>query len=263
MLLLYKDNLVVKLPHREVGKREIEIIYDFLFTISNVVFMDLISSGLTRFIQNIKNNSISENNLLIPIAGLSNIQLEYFLNYEDKLSDEGFSLFYNCWEEKILETRKVSLRKEALNEMKKEIEKTPEKYFKKFIRTGDSSHPEWNIIAPEPYCKAIFGSYENFEKFLNDCNTASVEEVRVKNYWELYKYNGYYPIEFENQGNVQNKIDNCFRDEIRKLKELLYIKEQIKNNVDVDDELIKKFENNNLYIELRAEILKMLNKFQK
>ena len=41
-----------------------------------------------------------------------------------------------------------------------------------------------------------------------------VEEERVKNYWMLYKYNEYSAINFENQGNVQNKIDNCFRDEI-------------------------------------------------
>ena len=75
----------------------------------------------------------------------------------------------------------------------------------------------------------------------------------------LYKYNEYSAINFENQGNVQNKIDNCFRDEIRQLKELLYIKEQIDETGAINDELTTKFENNNLYIKLRGDILRMIN----
>lgn len=75
----------------------------------------------------------------------------------------------------------------------------------------------------------------------------------------LYKYNEYSAINFENQGNVQNKIENCFRDEIRQLKELLYIKEQIDEIGAINDELTTKFENNNLYIKLRGDILRMIN----
>ena len=146
--------------------------------------------------------------------------------------------------------------------MKKEIEKTPDKYFKMFIRKGDSSHPEFNTVSPEPYYKAIFGGKDNFEVFLNSCNSNSAEEERVKNYWMLYKYNEYSAINFENQGNVQNKIDNCFRDEIRQLKELLYIKEQIDETGAINNELTNKFENNNLYIKLRGDILNVVNKLK-
>ena len=114
-------------------------------------------------------------------------------------------------------------------------------------------------LSPEPYYKAIFGGKDNFEAFLNSCNSNSAEEEeRVKNYWMLYKYNEYSAINFENQGNVQDKIDNCFRDEIRQLKELLYIKEQIDETGAIDDELTNKFENNNLYIKLREDIFRMI-----
>lgn len=255
MSILFKENLAVKL-RTEIKDDEYEIIHTFLSTTSNSI---IVSSGLTVFIDNCRNNNINESNLLIPLTELSNIQLNYFINCKDKLSRKGFALFYNCWENKNPVTQQVFLRKEALDIMKKEIEKTPDKYFKMFIRKGDSSHPEFNTVSPEPYYKAIFGGKDNFEAFLNSCNSNSAEEERVKNYWMLYKYNEYSAINFENQGNVQNKIDNCFRDEIRQLKELLYIKEQIDEIGAINDELTTKFENNNLYIKLRGDILRMIN----
>lgn len=255
MSILFKENLAVKL-RTEIKDDEYEIIHTFLSTTSNSI---IVSSGLTVFIDNCRNNNINESNLLIPLTELSNIQLNYFINCKDKLSRKGFALFYNCWENKNPVTQQVFLRKEALDIMKKEIEKTPDKYFKMFIRKGDSSHPEFNTVSPEPYYKAIFGGKDNFEAFLNSCNSNSAEEERVKNYWMLYKYNEYSAINFENQGNVQNKIDNCFRDEIRQLKELLYIKEQIDETGAINDELTTKFENNNLYIKLRGDILRMIN----
>lgn len=169
-------------------------------------------------------------------------------------------MFYNCWKNKNPVTQQVFLRKEALDIMKEEIEKTPEKYFKKFIRMSYSTHPEFNIVSPEPYYKAIFDGNENFEAFLDSCNSGTLEEERVKNYWMLYKYNEFSSIEFDRQGNVQDKIDNCFRNEIQQLNELLYIREQIVENRIVDEELINKFENNSLHIKLRGEILQMINK---
>ncbi len=253
--ILFKSNLAKKLQH-DVSNEEYDIVYNFLTTTPQ---MEFISSGLTTFIQDSKNGIIKEKKLLIPIQKLSDIQLNYFINCKDKLSQKGFALFYNCRENKNPVTQQVFLRKEALDIMKEEIEKTPDKYFKMFIRKGDSSHPEFNTVSPEPYCKAIFGGKDNFEAFLNSCNSNSVEEERVKNYWMLYKYNEYSAINFENQGNVQDKIDNCFRDEIRQLKELLYIKEQIDETGAINAELTKKFENNNLYIKLRGDVFRMIN----
>lgn len=256
--ILFKENLSVIL-RKQVGADEFEIIHKFLSTASNVEF---ICSGLSKFIQNAKSNNISSEKLLIPITELSNIQLNHFINCKDKLSKTGFSLFYNCQIDTNPITFKVRLRDEALKVMKQEIEKTPEKYFRMFIRMGNSSHPEFNTISPEPYYKAIFGGNENFKMFLDRCNSNSVEEERVKNYWMLYKYNEYSPIEFENQGNVQSKIDNCFRDEIQQLRELLYIKNQIIETGAVTNELINKLKSNSLYIKLRGDILHMIEQLK-
>lgn len=257
--ILEKDKLAKTLRH-QVGQDEYKIIYSFLLTTSNTEF---ISPALSTFIQSVKQDSIDANNILISTQDLSNIQLEYFINAKNKLSKSGFILFYNCQKEIDPITRKIYLRSEALNLMLTEIKKTPEKYFNIFIRTGNSSHPDFNTVSPEPCYKAIFGSDDNFETFLEHCKTGSLNEEKVKNYWSLYKNNGYSPIEFENQGNVQEKINNCFKEEIQQLKELLYIKGLLEKNDSINDEIINIFNSNSLYIKLRTDISDMITKLQK
>lgn len=257
--ILKKDNLAVKL-HHQIGQDEYKIIHSFLSTTSNAVF---VSPALSTFIQKIKSSDTDANNLLISLQELSDIQLSYFINSKDKLSKSGLILFYNCQKDIDPVTDKVILRSEALKLMKNEIEKSPERYLKIFIRTGDSSNPDFNIVSPEPFYKTIFGSDENFETFLENCNTGSIHEEKVKNYWSLYKNNGYSAIEFANQGNVQDKINNCFRNEILQLKELLYIKDLIRKNEGINDDIINMFTSNSLYIKLRKEISDKINKLQK
>lgn len=252
--ILLRDNLKFKLYH-EVGIEEQEIIHTFLLKTTNQRNM---TSALSKFIQNIQKNNIAPEQLLIKLSNLSDIQVQYFKNCPDKLSDFGFHLFYNCQDHINLHTGQVYLRQEALDIMKNEILKCPDNYFKKFIRTGSSSNPEFNTVFPEPYCFSIFGGYENFEEFLKGCNSQSQYETRVKNYWELYKNNGYRPIEFERQGNVQEKIDNNFKKEIKQLRQLHYIKKEILQQGYVEKDIKEMFESNDLYISLRGEIYQMM-----
>lgn len=253
--ILMKENLAVKLRH-EVTDEERDIVYDFL---TNTTNPKATSAALTSFIRTIKGNNIASNQLLIGLSTLSDIQLHYFEQAEDKLSELGFSLFYNCQDFINTQIRRMVLRKEALEIMRQEILAKPENYFKHFIRTGYSSSPQFNTVSPEPFCAAIFGDYGKFEEFLSQCNSHTQYEERVKNYWELYKYNGYKPIEFSGQGNVQDKIDNNFRDEIKQLKELLFIKEQIGKGR-FDKRLQNRFDANPLYIKLRGDIYSVINK---
>lgn len=252
--ILLRDNLKFKLYH-EVGIEEQEIIHTFLLKTTNQRNM---TSALSKFIQNIQKNNIAPEQLLIKLSNLSDIQVQYFKNCPDKLSDFGFHLFYNCQDHINLHTGQVYLRQEALDIMKNEILKCPDNYFKKFIRTGSSSNPEFNTVFPEPYCFSIFGGYENFEEFLKGCNSQSQYETRVKNYWELYKNNGYRPIEFEGQGNVQEKIDNNFKKEIKQLRQLHYIKKEILQQGYVEKDIKEMFESNDLYISLKGEIYQMM-----
>lgn len=256
--ILFKENLAVKL-RKQVGENEFKIIHEFLLTTPNVKF---ITYGLSKIIQNIKSGCIKSEELLISAEHLSDILLNYFINYNDKLSETGLFLFYNCQTYTDPITSKVHLRDKALSIMKEEIERTPEKYFRMFIRMSISSHPDINTVSPEPYYKDIFGNDKNFETFLDSCKSNSVEEKRVKNYWLLYKHNDFSPIEFINQGNVQEKVDNCFKKEIEQLNELLYIKKQITENKVIDKKLIHNLNHNTLHIKLRRDISNIINRYE-
>lgn len=240
-IILVKKNLAEKLGH-PIGEEEYHIIYDFL---SGTTHPAIISPALSSFKEMVENNEIVKNDLLIDLSVLSDLQLKYFENEQNKFSEDGFTLFYNCQSKTDPKTHRVYLRQEALDIMKNEIQKNPQGYFSMFIRKGMTSNTEYNTVSPEPFCAQIFGDYEKFEEFLKKCKNDNQYTIRVKNFWELYKSNGYRPIEFEGQGNVQEKIDNCFIDEIKLLYQLKYIKNYLNRGGKVNDKLRRLFEKNN------------------
>lgn len=255
-IILVKKNLAEQLGH-PIGEEEYHIIYDFL---SGTTHPAIISPALSSFKEMVENNEIVKNDLLIDLSVLSDLQLKYFENEQNKFSEDGFTLFYNCQSKTDPKTHRVYLRQEALDIMKNEIQKNPQGYFSMFIRKGMTSNTEYNTVSPEPFCAQIFGDYEKFEEFLKKCKNDNQYTIRVKNFWELYKSNGYRPIEFEGQGNVQEKIDNCFIDEIKLLYQLKYIKNYLNRGGKVNDKLRRLFEKNNLYIKLRGDIYEMIRK---
>lgn len=134
----------------------------------------------------------------------------------------------------------------------------PDGYFRSFIRSGFTSNPQFNRLSPEPYYDDMFGGNDEFESFLAHCNSQSQYEKRVKNFWELYKYNEYKPIEFQGQGDVKEKIDTNFESEIVLLEQLKDIEREISDTGEVSEEMIRMFNDNHLYIRLRGKIDKMI-----
>ena len=255
MAILAKKNLAVKLRH-PIGEEEHDIVYDFL---SNTTHPAIISSALSSFKEAIENGDEAIiGDLLIGLSVLSDIQLKHFENEQNKFSEDGFTLFYNCISKTDPKTHRIYLRQEALDIMKNEIQKNPQGYFSMFIRKGITSNPEYNTVSPEPFCAQIFENYGNFEEFLENCKDDNQYTIRVKNFWELYKSNGYRSIKFEGQGNVQEKIDNCFRYEIELLEQLKKIKGYLDKGKKMNEHLKKMFDNNPLPVKLRYDICKMI-----
>lgn len=250
MSLLVKENLAMKLKH-PIAQEEYDIVYDFLSNTTHPVF---ISSALSSFKDMVENDAITKDNLLMDLSVLSGIQLKYFENEQNKFSEDGFTLFSNC----ISKMDSLFFRTKVFGIMKKAIKENPEGYFRTFIGIGETSNPDFNTLYPKISCSAIFGSYDEFEKYLSSFKNDNLYVIRVKNFWELYKNNGYRPIEFDGQGNVQEKIDNCFVNEIKLLYQLKYIKKYLNRGGKVNDKLKRLFEKNNLYIKLRGDIYKMM-----
>lgn len=250
MSLLVKENLAMKLKH-PIAQEEYDIVYDFLSNTTHPVF---ISSALSSFKDMVENDAITKDNLLMDLSVLSGIQLKYFENEQNKFSEDGFTLFSNC----ISKMDSLFFRTKVFGIMKKAIKENSEGYFRTFIGIGETSNPDFNTLYPKISCSAIFGSYDEFEKYLSSFKNDNLYVIRVKNFWELYKNNGYRPIEFDGQGNVQEKIDNCFVNEIKLLYQLKYIKKYLNRGGKVNDKLKRLFEKNNLYIKLRGDIYKMM-----
>jgi len=250
MSLLVKENLAMKLKH-PIAQEEYDIVYDFLSNTTHPVF---ISSALSSFKDMVENDAITKDNLLMDLSVLSGIQLKYFENEQNKFSEDGFTLFSNC----ISKMDSLFFRTKVFGIMKKVIKENSEGYFRTFIGIGETSNPDFNTLYPKISCSAIFGSYDEFEKYLSSFKNDNLYVIRVKNFWELYKNNGYRPIEFDGQGNVQEKIDNCFVNEIKLLYQLKYIKKYLNRGGKVNDKLKRLFEKNNLYIKLRGDIYKMM-----
>ncbi|MBE6333902.1 MAG: hypothetical protein E7071_03635 [Bacteroidales bacterium] len=182
---------------------------------------------------------------------------------------------YNCIDHMEPSSRHIILDRECLDACRERIIARPDIYIKDFVFLGCiSSNPELNTIACEPFWEQIFGDATKFENFISDCETNGVENINlVRNFWELYKANKYNQIEFDNQGNVQEKIDYGLNKEANLLKHaqdiwfginsLTHItdessQEEIKKRIGVVQEAIIKLDEINLNIAWLFDIKKEL-----
>ena len=138
-------------------------------------------------------------------------------------------------------SRKLCLDKDCLDAYRKRVENNPSYYIKTFVRLGMvSSSPDWNSVACEPFWRQIFGDEFQFEKFLNECKEKQIEKSDLAwNFWQLYKANEFEPISYENQGSVQDKIDNNLVEEVRKLEEMRLIEDKVSQIPQIIDSVSK------------------------
>lgn len=162
---------------------------------------------------------------------------------------------YNCIDHKDTSSNKLYFDADCLKAYREYIENSPKYYIQNFVRLACiSSDLQSNSIACEPLWQQIFGDQEYFEVFIESCEKQNVPGIqRVKNFWRLYKANDMNPIEFEAQGNVQEKIDSDLTVEIKKLEQLEEIKEEI-------DKI--PLPNQEFTVESKEEILTSLNDFK-
>jgi hypothetical protein len=227
------------------------IITNFLYDTPHTL---IISSALSNFM-NIQMQDNKKSDLLIDIKELSNIQVTYFEKHNDKFSEVGETLFKNCEiYEKINNLTIIDNRASRI--MKTAIYNTPNNFFKIFIKHFDSKQYHFHTeVRPFYFYEQIFGSKEEFKQFLNSCNSNSIEETRVKNFWRLFKNNNYENLQFDNQAiNIQEMINNCFKEQIKQLEELESIKQEIEKSGKINQANISSFSNNPLKIALWSEI---------
>ncbi|EFI72152.1 hypothetical protein PBR_1920, partial [Segatella baroniae B14] len=250
-------------------QRLLEIILD-VEKDSNLQLARLIHSAF-------QTHKIKEDEQLIKDAdvwpSIKNRFLKICPEFDDLQVMKGW--LYDCIDHMEQSSRRIILDRDCLNACKQRIIAHPDIYFNGFVFLGGvSPNPEFNTIACEPFWGQIFGNATEFEKFISDCETKGVENMNlVRNFWELYKHNKYNPIEFDNQGNVQEKIDCGLNKEANLLKQGQNIwyainsltcitdessQEEIKERIGVVHEAITKLDEINLNIAWLFDIRKEL-----
>lgn len=193
---------------------------------------------------------------------------------EREIEEEALkSWLHNCANIMESGTRKIILDAECAKKYRAHIEQKPDWYIKNFVHLGGvSSNPDWNSIACDGFWKQIFESEDDIIGFIKRCKESGLEGAIVaNNFWPIYKANDYKPIEFDNQGNVQDKIDNNLEKEVHKLGQLKAIeteisgipeskdgmeKTEIDNYMEILNNCQKSLEDIDLFIKLNGNIRK-------
>lgn len=201
---------------------------------------------------------LSDKKYLIKDSDIWKTIKKEFIEYTRSSTKDDAKLqewLYNCIDHKDTSSNKFCFDADCLDAYREYIENSPNYYIQNFVRLAYiSSDLQSNSIACEPLWQQIFGDQEHFEAFIERCEEQNVPGIqRVKNFWRLYKANDMNPIEFEAQGNVQEKIDSDLTDEIKKLEQLEEIEKEIENI---------SLQNQEFTIESKEEILTSLNDFK-
>lgn len=216
------DKNKYKLNYNDYKNKLLDIIKknDSNYTVSTNLHV-----GYKTFIYNNDENLIKDNDIW-PFIKENFIQVS-----KDQATDNDWLLgrLRKCIDNMEESSRHLNLDTDCLKAYRARTEIAPDYYIKSFVFLGRiSSSPDNNSVACEPFWRQIFEDDTQFEEFLNKCYLDKLDGAIVAwNYWQLYKSNNYQPIQYDNQGPVQEKIDNNLIDEITKLDEMKQIEKDI------------------------------------
>ncbi|MFR9546335.1 MAG: hypothetical protein SNJ29_12275 [Rikenellaceae bacterium] len=180
-------------------------------------------------------NKEFDDDIIFELTDIKKVAKKISTAYTEDFSGDEFNYeaMYCCIEDIDQTSRTVTLTGDVTKRMATLINKTPGIYLENFVRLGVfSSNREFNSIACEPYWNKIFKDQNDFEGLIKryDGKKASL----VSNFWELYKNNGFKPLEYQNQGIVDDKIANGLIGELNALDKLLAI-ERDPSSLTVED----------------------------
>lgn len=149
------------------------------------------------------------------------------------------SWLYACVDHREEPSLKIVLDSDCTAAFRYQVEKNPSFYLEHFVRLGGiSSSEDYNSIACEPFWRQIWGNESMFEDFINRCLEKSIQSSSVvANFWKLYKANNFNAIEFDRQGNVQDKIKKGLNAEVNMLEAIQSIQNDIEQISDETESL--------------------------
>lgn len=135
-----------------------------------------------------------------------------------------YNTFLSCIDKVEEGTHKVIIDPDTCILMRERIGTHPYEYFSSFVRLLlVSSNPEYNSITCEPFWEQIFRDKSIIRALIVNPKTEIGNRAMIQNFWKLYEANGLQPISFENDGDVQHKIDSGLVLESRKFDNAMNI----------------------------------------
>lgn len=220
---------------------------------------------------------INEKDILIQDADIKKQIFRYFINaVGTDIAEENLkSWLHNCADSMEPNTRRIILNDECVKAYRKHLDLKPDWYIKNFVHLGSvSSNPCFNNIACDGFWTQIFKKDSDMVSFIDKCKANNLEgSVVASNFWSIYTANDYKPIEFQDQGDVQEKINSNLELEKQKLEQLKAIDTIVdvipnsKDGLQIEqistyrDDLLKQQEllnKTDLYISLHGKILQKI-----
>lgn len=194
---------------------------------------------------------------LSEITEICNIQLKHIADrYMNKPNEEtfalGMSVLATCVEQ---DTKERRLMGESCMIMRNMIDREPKYYIRDFVKTSNPKSPAGtHEVYCEEYWKQIFGGQEEMESFWKRNYGEDRNIGRDRNFWELYKANGYqsFTITIENLETDMTSYD--FAKEIKALDMLKSYQDEAKKIMKRTDMLV---------VDRRSELVKLRNRVEK
>lgn len=203
-------------------------------------------SLLRRLHTSYKFGDLNEKDYLLKDADVWPKMKEEFLKRirGDERESSLIRCLYNCIDYMEEPSRKLILDKDCLDAGRDYITSHPDYYIEHFVRLVVSSNQdEVGSVGCDLFWKQIFGNEDRFLSFVEKCMEDDIPKAkRVSNFWRLYKANDMKPIEFNSQGNVQEKIDSDLYKEVEMLEKIEEIQRQVEkiSNSNPDQKLCEK-----------------------
>lgn len=200
-------------------------------------------SLLRRLHTSYKIGDLNEKDYLLKDADVWPKMKEGFLKRirGDERESSLIRYLYDCIDYMEEPSRKLILDKDCLDAGRDYITRNPNYYIEHFVRLVVSSNlDEVGSVDCDPFWEQIFGNEDCFLSFVEKCMEGNIPGAkRVSNFWRLYKANDMKRIDFNLQGNVQEKIDSDLYKEVEMLEKIEEIKRQVEK-IPTDQELCEK-----------------------
>lgn len=194
---------------RAILEERLEIVNDEL-VFSNKEFLEYAIKGLNNYLEN--------DILRAHENGILKAHENSFL--------KGLSLLYSCVQKKVGNDLFI-LDEAACLKMKEYIESHPESFIYYFVFSIEEEEGIFKF-SPRARYESIFGSKDEFEKFLMGGNLDQIEKIDLaRNFWELFKSNDYVSIFSRKEIDVQKIINGNLYIEVLKLNRIKEIQKKI------------------------------------